>query len=197
MTRSQFRLAIADREVSVRHEIKAVLERAGHTITVCAADGQSLTAGCLQTPPDLVIVEMDLGDMTGAAAVSLVRNKHDVPIIFSSSNCDEKSVEQAGACRAFTYLLKPIRVEEIEPMVYLAITQHRQLLSLRSAVTLVQQQLADRKVIERAKGVLMVRNKLSEQQAFSQLKRVARTGRLRMAEVARSLLLAEGLLNGI
>lgn len=194
MKSSRYRLAIADSEANVRDQLTASLERAGHEIVVCAADGQSLVAGCLRTSLDLVITEMHLSDMDGVTAATLIHKHHDIPIVFSSADSDETSIEQAGACHAYSYLLKPIRAEEVDALVHLAVVQHRELITLRGAVTVARQQLADRKVIERAKGVLMTRKSLSEQEAFSQLKHAARSERQQMVMVARSLLLAEGLL---
>jgi two-component system, response regulator PdtaR len=194
MKSSCYRLAIADGDAQVRSELTASLTRSGHDIVICAADGQSLVAGCLRTAPDLVIAEMHLIDMDGVTAAMLIRKYHEAPFVFSSANYDETSIEQAGSCHAYSYLLKPIRAEEVDPIVCLAVAQHRELIALRSAVTVARQQLADRKVIERAKGILMARKSLSEQEAFSLLKQVARNERKQMVMVARSLLLAEGLL---
>jgi DNA-binding NarL/FixJ family response regulator len=143
MRSSRYRLAIADSEVNVRDVLASSLERAGRQIVVCAADGQSLVEGCLRTSPDLVIAEMHLSDMNGATAATLIHKHHDIPIVFSSADSDEHSIEQAGACHAYSYLLKPIRAEEIDPLVHLAVMQHRELIALRSAVTVARQQLAD------------------------------------------------------
>lgn len=194
MKSSRYRLAIADGDAQVCDELAASLAQGGHDVVICAADGQSLVAGCLRTAPDLVITEMHLSDMDGVTAAMLIRKYHDIPFVFSSANCDETLIEQAGACHAYSYLLKPIRAEEVDPIVHLTIAQHRELIALHSAVTVARQQLADRKVIERAKGILMSRKSLSEQEAFSLLKHVARSERKQMVMVARSLLLAEGLL---
>jgi two-component system, response regulator PdtaR len=185
--RARWRVAIIDDHERSRSALRAAIWAAGGEVvgeSVRCADALTMVR---RAAPDVAICAVGLPDGDGAhAAAQLTAN--DCPVVLFTSHTDEALVERARAAGIMAYLLKPLRPAELAPALDLAIARFAETRQLR-------QTLEDRKVIERAKGTLMARLGLNEDDAFKRLRRAAMDSRKPMVEVARALLVSESVIS--
>lgn len=189
---SQRRLAIGGDDPVVRSVLLEGLGRLGCRLVADAAHGDELIEACQRCAPELVICDASLrAGERGSAAAYLALHEHLPVIIVTYDN--ESLVAQLAQGPFVGYLLKPLRQEELAPTIALAFHRHEENSSLRAELEESRRQLSDRKIIEQAKGMLMRRAGLDESQAFHRLQQAARQHRQKMVDVARGILLAEGI----
>jgi two-component system, response regulator PdtaR len=143
-----------------------------------------------RTRPDVAIFAVGLPDGNGVDGAGEVTTNLGCPVVLFTSHTGSELVERATAAGVMGYLLKPLRAAELGPTLDLAIARFREARELR-------QRLSDRKVIERAKGTLMARHSLTEDEAFRRLRRAAMDSRRPMIEIARALLVSESVARGV
>jgi two-component system, response regulator PdtaR len=150
-----------------------------------------LVEHCLALKPDLVITDINMPDLDGIAAAEEIFRKSPTPVILVSGYHDRDLIERAEANHIQAYLVKPIKMADLEPAIALAVTRFNQFQALRKEAHDLRQALEDRKTIERAKGVLMRRAGLDEKAAFARLQKSASENNLKLVEAARGILLAD------
>jgi response regulator NasT len=163
----------------------------GHRVVVNAANGEELLIQCRAARPDLVITDIKMPDMDGIDAAMHLYRETPVPVILVSAYHDPELIRRAEADHIMAYLVKPIKQADLEPAIALAMRRFDQFEALRREAADLRQALEDRKVIERAKGILMKWSNLDEAEAFRRLQRTASDKNLKLIEVARMLLVAE------
>jgi response regulator NasT len=186
-----FRIAVADDEPDMRDYFERMLPRMGHQVISVAENGRQLVEHCLALRPDLVITDINMPEMDGIAAAVAIFKQCPVPVILVSGYHDRELIERAEADHIQAYLIKPIKKADLEPAIALAVARFGQFQALRKEADDLRQALDDRKLIERAKGVLMRRAGLDEPTAFARLQHIASEHNLKLVEAARSLLLAD------
>ena len=189
-TPSPLHIAVAedcdeDRYVLVRH-----LAGAGHQVAAVTT-GEALVELCRASTPDLVLTDIKTLDVDGIEAAAAVNRGRPVPVILVSAYHDAELVERAEADHIMGYLVKPIKQADLGPVINLALRRFEQFQELRQEAADLRQALEDRKLIERAKGILMKKAGLDEATAFRRLQKLASDKNLKLAEVARILLTAE------
>ncbi len=190
MNRS-LRIAVADDEPDMRDYFRKILPRLGHQVVSVAATGRELLEQCRDSGPDLVITDIKMPDMDGIDAAGLIYKERPVPVILVSAFHDAELIARAEADHILGYLVKPIKQSDLEPTISLATRRFEQFEALRKEAADLRQALEDRKVIERAKGLLMKKVGLDEQEAFRRLQKLAMDSNRRMVEVAQMVLTAE------
>jgi AmiR/NasT family two-component response regulator len=190
MTRA-LRIAIADDEPDMRDYYRKMLPRLGHQVVAAAADGRDLVEQCRTAKPDLVITDIKMPDMDGIDAAVQIYRDWPVPVILVSAFHDAALIARAEADHILGYLVKPIKQTDLEPVIALAVRRFEQFEALRKEASNLRQALDDRKVIERAKGLLMKNVGLDEHEAFRRLQKLAMDSNRKMAEVAQMILTAE------
>jgi response regulator NasT len=185
------RIAIADDEPDMRDYFARMLPRLGHQVVVTAENGETLLAGCRRTRPDLVITDIKMPDMDGIDAAVRLYAEMEIPVILVSAYHDAELIRRAEADHIMGYLVKPIKHADLEPAIALAVHRFEQFKDLRKEAADLRQALEDRKLIERAKGILMKRASLDEPSAFRRLQKTASDRNLKLAEVARIIVTAE------
>lgn len=190
MTQS-LRIAIADDEVDMREYLQKFLPVLGHSVVSAAKSGKELVAHCNQHHPDLVITDIKMPDMDGIDAAVEIYRQNPVPVILVSAYHDPKLIERAESDHILAYLVKPIKQADLEPAIGLAMRRFAQFQSLRKEATDLRQALADRKIIERAKGVLMKRAGLEEQDAFRRLQKLASEKNRKLVDIASMIVTAD------
>ena len=188
---SRLRIAVADDEPDMREYFQKILPRLGYEVISVAATGRELVEHCRTLSPDLVITDIKMPQMDGIEAASVLYQNQAIPVILVSAFHDRGLIERAESDHIMAYLVKPIKQADLEPAILLACKRFEQFQALRAETADLKQALADRKLVERAKGILMQRSGLDEQSAFSRLQRLASDKNLRMAEIARTILLAD------
>jgi response regulator NasT len=185
------RIAVADDEPDMRDYFRKILPRLGHQVVVVAETGRELLEQSRQVKPDLVVTDIKMPDMDGIDAAIEIYKEMPIPVILVSAYHDPQLIARAEADHILGYLVKPIKQSDLEPTIALAMRRFEQFQELRKEAADLRQALEDRKLIERAKGLLMKKVGLDEQDAFRRLQKLAMDGNRRMVEVAQMILTAE------
>jgi response regulator NasT len=182
----RWRVAIVDDHERSRAALRAAIWAAGGEVVgeaVRCADALTLVE---RADPTVAIFAVGLPDGDGTEAAADVIAHGSCPVVLFTSHTDDLLVERATAAGVMAYLLKPLRPAELAPALDLAVARWQEARALR-------QRLDERKVIERAKGTLMSRHGLSEDEAFKRLRRTAMDTRRPMVEIARAVLVSESI----
>lgn len=193
---SRLRVAVADDEPEVLTTMVKMLESLGHEVTFAAATGRELVDHCLTTPVDLVMTDIRMPDMDGLEAAAVIHQKIRTPVILLSGHCDKELIERAEETHVFAYLVKPVSQLQLEPAIALASRRFEEFQTLQQEANDLRQALADRKLIERAKGLLMKHLNVEEQEAFRRLQKLASSKNKKLIEIAEMVLTAAEALNG-
>jgi response regulator NasT len=188
---SPLRIAVADDERDTRQFLQEVLAHLGHEVVAVADSGRELVRQCRSATPDLVITDIKMPDMDGIEAAAEVSRDRQVPVVLITAHHDDGLLARAGAGHIMAYLIKPVKPTDLQAAVALAVLRFEQLQQLRKEAADLQQALEDRKVVERAKGVVMKRLRLDEQETFRRLRKLASDGNRKVIEVSRSVLAAD------
>ncbi|HKN47172.1 MAG TPA: ANTAR domain-containing protein [Candidatus Polarisedimenticolia bacterium] len=186
MKSPRWRVAILDDHGPSRSDLAAAVVAAGGTVAETAEDASAAVGVVGRARPDVAIFAVGLRDGDGIDAAAAVMAAEPCPIVLFTSRRGDALIERARRAGVMGYLLKPLRAEELPPVLDLAIACFAEIRDLR-------QRLEARKLIERAKGLLMTRQGLSEEEAFRVLRRTAMNRRRSMAEVAQAVILAESM----
>jgi response regulator NasT len=189
MNRS-LRIAVADDECVMREYLQGLLTRLGHRVEA-AEDGRQLVELCRAAAPDLIITGIKMPDLDGLVAAGEVNKEREVPVILVSAHHDAELRARARQGTVMAYLVKPVKQADLESAIDLAMTRFEQFQAVRQEAATLRQALEDRKVLERAKGVVEKRMDVDEQEAFRRMKRLASTENRKLSEVAQKVLAAE------
>ena len=189
--RHPLRIAVADDEPDMRDYFSRILPRLGHRVVAVAATGAELVEKCRAERPDLVITDIKMPDLDGIDAAAQLYRERPVPVILVSAYHDPSLIERAEVDHILAYLVKPIKQADLAPAIGVAMRRFEQFEELRREAADLRQALEDRKVIERAKGVLMKRANLDEQDAFRRLQKLASEKSRKLVDIAQMVLVAE------
>lgn len=139
----------------------------------------------------MLFLAVGLPDMDGLTVAAHILETLPLPILMLSSHLDQELVRRAKEVGVMAYLLKPLREDELLPSIELAISRFEEFKTLRQENADLRRNLEDRKLIERAKGILMERERISEQQAFARIQKTSMNTRRSMAEIAQAILLSD------
>lgn len=185
----RWKVAILDDHERSRAALRAAIWAAGGEVAGEAYRVADALALIQRTRPHVAIFAVGLPDGDGVAIASDVTTKAGCPVVLFTSHTDDKLTERAREAGVMAYLLKPLRPAELAPALDLAVARFRETQELK-------QTLEDRKVIERAKGRLMARHALTEEQAFQRLRRAAMDSRRPMVDIARAVLVSDTVTSG-
>ncbi len=190
MTRA-LKIAVADDELDMRDYFQQILPLLGHQVVGVARTGRELVELCMATHPDLVITDIKMPDMDGIDAAAQIYRQAAVPVILVSAYHDPEFIRRAEADHIMAYLVKPIKQADLEPAIGIAMRRFEQFQALRKETADLKQALEDRKVIEKAKGILMKKAGLDEHDAFRRLQKLASDKNRKLIEIAQMILTAE------
>jgi len=187
---TSLKIAVADDEQYMRDYLRELLPRLGHEVVV-AEGGRQLVELCLAFPPDLVVTDIKMADMDGIRAAEEVNREREIPVILISAHHEPELRERAMQDHVMAYLVKPVKQSDLEAAIDLARLRFGHYQALRKESADLRQALEDRKLIERAKGTIMERLRIGEEDAFRRLRRFASERNFKLAEVARQIVEAE------
>jgi response regulator NasT len=191
------RILIAEDEPIIALALAERLRRLGHDPIGPARDGIEAVEAARLHRPDLYLFDIDMPRLDGLrAAQTLADEGLRRPVVVLTGVEDPGLVDRSVSSGVSAYLTKPIDDRQLDAAIRLAAAQHRELLELEAEVQRARQSLADRKVIDRAKGLLMDALQLSEEDAFARLQRAARNRNARLAEVAQEVIDQRDVLRG-
>jgi response regulator NasT len=185
------RIAVADDEQDMRDFFERMLPRYGHQVVSVAENGRQLIEHCREFRPDLIITDIKMPDMDGIEASLEIFRECPTPVVLVSAYHDAKLIERTENNHIMAYLVKPIGQADLEPAIAVAVHRFNEMQSLRKEAADLRQSLADRKVIEQAKGILMNVAKVSERDAFRRLQELAADKNQKLIEAAQSVVALE------
>jgi response regulator NasT len=188
------RILIADDESIRLLSLRAQLAALGHRVVAEASTGEEAVALAVSTQPDLAILDIKMPLVDGIEAAERITQARPIPIILLTAYSEAQLVERAAQANISAYLMKPVSEEDLLPALTLALTRFKQFQALRREVVDLREALEARKVIEKAKGILMRRLDLTEEEAFRRLQRQSQEGNRKLAQVAEAIVLADQML---
>src|SRR5919205_1532129 len=167
------RILIAEDETIIRLDLRQLLERAGYDVVAEAKDGEEAVAFARTQEPELAILDVKMPKLDGIEAARRILEERPVPIVMLTAYGQQELVARAVEAGVFGYLVKPFREADLLPAIHTARARHEELAALRDEAESLADALAARKVIERAKGLLMEKEGLSEAEAFARLRKAS------------------------
>ena len=188
------RVLIADDESIRLLSLRAQLVALGHKVVAEASTGEEAVVLAASAQPDLAILDIKMPLVDGIEAAERITRGRPIPIILLTAYSEAQLVERAAQANISAYLVKPVSEEDLLPAITLALTRFKQFQALHQEVADLREALEARKVIEKAKGILMRRLNLTEDEAFRRLQRQSQEGNRKLAQVAEAIVLADQML---
>ncbi len=188
------RFLIADDEALHNLALTSQLEALGHEVVATAANGQEAVNLARDKHPDMAILDIRMPVMTGPEAALKIHAERPLPIIILSAYSDTRTVDDATRSPIFHYLVKPVDPDDLAPAISVAKARFDEWMRARQERDTLANKLEERKVLERAKGILMETRKMSEQDAYRFLQKTSQDKNTPMIDLARKILLAAPLL---
>jgi two-component system, response regulator PdtaR len=182
------RILVAEDETIIRLDLKALLERAGFEVCAEARDGEEAVALARESAPDVAIMDVKMPKLDGIEAARRILDERPIPIVMLTAYGQDELVQRAAEAGVFGYLVKPFREQDLLPAIRTARARHEELAALREEAESLAEALSARKAIERAKGLLMEREGLSEQDAFARLRKASQISGRPLKVVAEALI---------
>jgi AmiR/NasT family two-component response regulator len=182
------RVLIAEDESLIRLDLKAMLERAGLDVVAEARDGAEALELARSEQPDLAILDVRMPKLDGIEAARTMLGERPIPIVIVSAFTERVLVERAAEAGVFGYLAKPFREDDLLPAVATAQARFDELTAVREQVDSLADALASRKAIERAKGILMEKQSLTEDAAFARLRKASQVSGRPMRVIAEAVI---------
>ena len=182
------RILVAEDETIIRLDLREILERAGYQVVAEARDGEEAVELAASEKPDLAILDVKMPKLDGIDAARRILTDRPIPIVILTAYGQDELVARAVEAGVFGYLVKPFRETDLLPAIQAARARHAELQALREEAESLSEALQTRKVVERAKGLLMAREGLTEEEAFARLRRASQVSGRPMRVVAEALI---------
>jgi two-component system, response regulator PdtaR len=181
------RILVAEDETIIRLDLRELLERAGFDVCAEAKDGVEAVELARSEQPDLAVLDVKMPRLDGIEAARRILDERPIPIVMLTAYGQEELVSRAIEAGVFGYLVKPFREQDLLPAIRTARARHEELAALREQADSLAEALASRKSIERAKGLLMEREGLTEDEAFARLRKASQVSGRPMKVVAEAV----------
>jgi response regulator NasT len=187
----RMRVLIADDEEAVRSVIAAMCQSLGHIVVGVARDGTEALALLEETRPDLALLDIKMPEPNGIEVARVISQRQNIPVLIVTAFADDNLMRQAAESGVFSYLLKPLTRDRLAEAISTVSASFTKIQKMQEEIDDLKQSLEERKLIERAKGILMRDMKVGEQEAFSWLKRTSSHSNTKLVDVARRLIALE------
>jgi len=187
------RILVAEDEALIRMDLVEMLQEAGYEVIAQATNGEEAIALALEHQPDLAILDVKMPVLDGISAAEKIIAI--APVLMLTAFSQRELIDRARDAGVMAYVVKPFTIGDLVPAIEIAISRHTQMQSLAVEVADLHERLETRKIIDRAKGILMKALNLSEPEAFSWIQRAAMDRRLSMREVAQAVISPEAALD--
>jgi two-component system, response regulator PdtaR len=188
------RFLIADDEALHNLALTSQLEALGHQVVATASNGQEAVELAREKRPDMAILDIRMPVMKGPDAARKIHEGTPIPIIILSAYSDTRTVEEATRSPIFHYLVKPVDPDDLAPAIAVAKARFGEWQQARQEKNFLETKLEERKILERAKGILMESRQMSEQEAYRFLQKTSQDKNTPMIDLAKKILLAAPLL---
>ena len=187
------RILVAEDEALIRMDLVEMLQEAGYEVIAQATNGEEAIALATEHKPDLAILDVKMPVLDGISAAEKIISI--APVLMLTAYSQKELIDRARDAGVMAYVVKPFTIGDLVPAIEIAISRHTQMKSLADEVADLHERLETRKMIDRAKGILMKALNLSEPEAFSWIQRAAMDRRLTMKEVANAVISPEAALD--
>ncbi len=181
------RIVIADNESIIRMDLKEILEEAGHTVVGEASDGLKAVELTRKYRPGLVIMDIKMPEMDGITAAKIISNEKIAPVLLLTAFSQKEIVEKAKDSGVLAYLVKPVKEANLFPAIEIAISRFQEFAQLEQELEDVKKSLENRKILDRAKGILMDAYNLTESEAYRRIQQYSMSKRKSIREVAEAI----------
>ena len=178
------RVVVAEDEALIRLDLVEMLTEAGYNVVGQAGDGEAAIELTEREKPDLVVMDVKMPKLDGISAAERIAKQRIAPVVILTAFSQKDLVERARDAGAMAYLTKPFTIEDLMPAIELAVSRFQEIKQLDAEITDLQEQLKARKLIEKAKGLLMTKLQISEPEAFKWMQKTAMDKRRSMTDVA-------------
>ena len=187
------RILVAEDEAIIRLDLVEMLTEAGYEVVAQATNGLEAIALAKEFKPDLAILDVKMPELDGISAAQEIIEIS--PVLMLTAFSQKELVERARDAGVMAYVVKPFNINDLTPAIEIAMSRHLQMRSLKEEVSDLHERLETRKVIDRAKGILMAAMNLSEPEAFGWIQRAAMDRRISMKAVAEAVISPESALD--
>jgi two-component system, response regulator PdtaR len=184
------RILLAEDEPIARMDLREMLENLGYSVVGEAGDGVAAVNLARALRPDLVLMDIKMPEQDGISAAQTLSQERVTPVLLLTAYSDREFVDRAVDAGVMGYLVKPFAEAQLKPAIEVALERWRETRQIQQDLSQTQEQLETRKLVERAKGVLMDSQGLKEAEAFRRIQRLSMNSRKSMREVAEAILLA-------
>jgi len=182
------RVVIADADAENRQKLKEILTHAGYMVAGVVEDGRSALKVIFQTEPDVVVMDARLPGAEGLEIARIIEEHRAAPVILLTTAHEQELVEEAATTWIFGYLIKPVEEKQLFMAIEIAIASYKKIIKLEEENKRLRQTLEDRKLVERAKGLLMEVKSMSERDAYKYLQRKSMDNCVPIAKIARQII---------
>ena len=186
------RIIIADNESIIRMDLKELLQEAGHEVIAEASDGLKAVELTRKLHPDLVIMDIKMPEMDGITASKIISNEKIAPVLLLTAYSQKEIVDKAKDSGVLAYLVKPVKEANLFPAMEIALSRFREFADLEKELEDIKNSLETRKILDRAKGILMDSLQISESEAFRRIQQYSMNKRKSIREVAESIIESTG-----
>ncbi len=184
------RVIIADDESVIRADLREMLSNLNYLVVGEVGDGRSAVNLARELKPDVVIMDIKMPDMDGIEAAKMMTQEKIAPVLLLTAYAQRDLVDRAKEAGVVGYLVKPFREQEIVPAIEIALARFGEFRELEKEVGDLNETLETRKLVDRAKGILMDTQGLTEQEAFRKIQKMSMNTRKPMKEIAQAIVLA-------
>ena len=184
----KLKIIIADDEALIRMDLREMLAAAGHKIIAEGANGEEALEATRDLHPDLVIMDVKMPKMDGLTAAKLINEEQLAPVLLLTAYSQKDIVEQAKEAGVLAYIVKPVREEQLFPALEIAVSRFKEFQSFKEEVGQLRASLATRKLLDRAKGILMTAHGFTEQEAYRRMQQFSMNRRMSIKDVAQAII---------
>ena len=188
------KVLIVEDDAIIAASYSSILKIGGYQVVGQEQSGFDAIKTLKNTEADIILMDIKLTDITGIETMEKIREFSDIPCVFITAYMDDDLMRRANDLGAFAYIIKPIRDKQLLATVHTALCRAEEFKILKKETVNMKQALADRKVVERAKGILMRRREISEEEAMRLLQKLSKDRNRKLAEMAKDIVQADQLL---
>lgn len=186
----KLKILLADDEAILRLDLREMLTDAGHEVIGEAANGEEAVKLARELKPEFVIMDVKMPVMDGLTAAKLIANDNIAPVLLLTAYSQQDIVEKASEAGVIAYLVKPIREEQLFPAMEIAQKRFLELQKLNAELAQLKDSLETRKLLDRAKGILMAAHGMTEQEAYRKMQQFSMAKRIPLKALAESIIAA-------
>lgn len=187
----KLRILLADDEALIRLDLREMLTEAGHEIVGEAANGQEAVQLAQELHPDIVVMDVKMPVMDGLTAAQQITEAEIAPVLLLTAYSQQDIVARATEAGVIAYLVKPVREQQLFPAIEVAVSRFRAWQELGRELNELKESLATRKLVDRAKGILMTAHKMTEQEAYRKMQQFSMAKRISLKKLAEEIIAAD------